>query len=377
MTKIMMLAGEASGDMHAAEVAEVLKDKLPGVELYGIAGPKMREQGVEVIAETETIAVMGFSEVLANFKLIKKVFKQTQQVLRERRPDLLILIDYPGFNLRMAKYAKSLGIKVLFYVSPQVWAWRQGRVKKIKACVDHMAVIFPFEKKFYDKYQVPATYVGCPLMDEIRFDLTKPQARDELHFAENDKVLALLPGSRKSVVEKLLPIMLSTAKKLCDEFSGLKVVIPVADTLSDEFMQQVLQDSEQTVQLVRKSNQQVIKAADAAICASGTATLETALLRTPMVVVYRMSFLSYQIIKRLIKIKHVSLCNIVAEKEVVKEMIQTNLTDDELFKETRRLLTDTKYQQRIQQDYDLVKANIGQAGAAKNVAQIALDLLAE
>lgn len=372
--QVLIIAGEASGDVHAAEVVHAMHEKGSELHFFGIAGPKMREQGVEALLKSEDISLMGFAEVVMNLGLVFSMYKTIKQALTERKPDLVILVDYPGFNLKVAKLAKSLGIKVLFYISPQLWAWRKGRIKQIKRYVDHMAVIFPFEESFYQQHGVPVTYVGCPLMDELDFSLTKTQAREQLGLNETKMTVTLLPGSRQAVVERGLPTMLAAGRLLVKQLGDIQFVLPVANTLSKEKLSTLCPDDLE-VKLVEKASYEAIKSADAVICSSGTATLETALLGAPMVVLYKMNAITYQIIKRLITIKNISLCNIVAEKTVVKELLQEQATPEAIAEEMKRLLTDVDYRTAMEAELTVIRERMGEPGAADKVAQLALSFL--
>ncbi|OGT31182.1 MAG: lipid-A-disaccharide synthase [Gammaproteobacteria bacterium RIFCSPHIGHO2_12_FULL_35_23] len=374
MKRVMIIAGEASGDMHAAQVVKVMHAKNSGLEFFGIAGPQMRAQGVEAIVKTETIAIMGFIEVLMNFKTIYHTYQKVKQALLQHKPDLLILVDYPGFNLKVAKLAKQCGIKVLYYISPQIWAWRQGRIKKIKQCVDMMAVVFPFELKFYEAHQVPVRYVGLPLFDELDFNLTQSQARTKLNLLPEVTTITLLPGSRSAVVTTLLPVMMDAVKLLKHQFSTLQFVLPIASTLSKEIFAAFI-PAELNIKLIEGQSQLAIKASDAVISTSGTSTLETALFGVPLVVIYKMNALSFQIIKRLIKIKMIALCNIVAEKPIVKELIQHQLTAEAIAEEIKRILTDKVYNSQLRTELAAVRFKLDKHGAAENVATLALSMM--
>lgn len=373
--KIMIVAGEASGDQRAAEVASELLTLNPTLSLYGIGGAHLRTAGVKTLVDVQELAVMGFIEPLKHLPRILQIFKQMKKSLQQERPDLLILVDYPGFNLRLAKVAKDLGIKVLFYISPQVWAWRQNRVKRIAKVVDHMAVIFPFEEKFYQGHNVPVTYVGHPLTQKIKHAPTMEIARDNLQLDRLKKVICLMPGSRLSEVEKLLPIMLQTAEKIAHERDDVQFVLALASTIEATQINALLETVSINVQLSNDSLE-AVSAADAVITASGTATLETALLNKPMVIVYKVSKLTAMIAKRLIKIPSISLCNIVAEKKVVRELLQEDASVENISQEIIHILKDEHYRQQIVNQLRTINSKLGDEEAAKNVANIALSMLA-
>lgn len=375
-TTIMIVAGEASGDQRGAEVADELLRSNPNLTLFGIGGTHMRAAGVNTVVDVQELAVMGFIEPLKHLPRILQIFKQMKKMLQQEQPGLLILVDYPGFNLRLAKVAKQLGIKVLFYISPQVWAWRQKRVKRIASVVDHMAVIFPFEEKFYQGHNVPVTYVGHPLTQKLKFAPSMLKAREKLQLSEQKKVVCLMPGSRLSEVEKLLPIMLQSASKIKAAVDNTQFILALASTIETSQISSLLKASNLDIQICNDS-QYAVSAADTVITASGTATLETALLNKPMVIVYKVSKLTAMIAKRLIKIPSISLCNIVAEKVVVKEFLQENATAENISLEIIKILKDAAYRQKMVNQLVEINAKLGDEQAARNVANVALSMLAD
>jgi lipid-A-disaccharide synthase len=372
--KIMIVAGEASGDQRGAEVAVELLKLDPTLSLFGIGGKEMRAASVDTVADVEQLAVMGFIEPLKHLPRILKIFKQMKNLLATEKPDLLILVDYPGFNLRLAKVAKSLGIKVLFYISPQVWAWRQNRVKKIAKVVDHMAVLFPFEEKFYQAHHVPVTYVGHPLTQKIKNAPSQTEARQQLTIADNQVVITLMPGSRHSEVEKLLPLMLQSAQQIAEQKANCQFVLALASTINRANIETQLNNFKLDV-MISDNSIIAVTAADAVITASGTATLETALLNKPMVIVYKVNKLSAAIAKRVIKIPHISLCNIVAEKGVVKEFLQENATADNITNEILQIINNESYHHTMLNDLKAINTKLGDMQAAENVARLAESML--
>ncbi len=372
---IMLVAGEASGDHRGAEVAVALLKKNPQLNLYGVGGDEMRQAGVTTIFDVSDLAVMGFVEPLMHLPKLLKIFRTLKTDLQRNKPSLLILIDYPGFNLRLAKAAKEIGIKVLFYISPQVWAWRQGRVKKIASVVDHMAVIFPFEEKFYQEHNVDVTYVGHPLSQTLPHEISKQEACQKLQLDEDLDYITLLPGSRTSEVERLLPEMLHATKLLHKQFPKLYFLLVVASTIPFEKIKQRVAEEHDYVQLVQKEAYQAIAASDLVITASGTATLETALLNRPMVIVYKVNRFTGWLAKKLIKIPYVSLCNIVAGKKIMPELLQEQATVENITNEVSMILKDKNNLQNLKDELSVVRANLGQLEAANNVAKVALDML--
>lgn len=372
----MLLAGEASGDQHGAEMALELLKSNPELKLTGMGSQEMKGAGVSVFFDSASIAVMGIVEIAKHWGDIKIAMKLVKQQLEETKPDLLVCIDYPEFNLKMANHAKSLGIKVLFYISPQVWAWRPKRVKKIGRRIDHMAVIFPFEVDFYQQHGIPVTYVGHPLVDTVPKALPLLDAQAEVNIPNKKITIGLFPGSRQSELERLLPTLLDSAELLAKQYQNeIQFVLPVAKTLDVKKIEESIKSSGVTVLLKEGHVHSVINSCDAIISCSGTVTLEIALLGVPLCVVYKMSWLSHQIMSRLMIIDHFSLVNIVAKQEIVKEMLQDQATPENIVKEVSRLINDKAYAQQVKKGLHDVKQRLGSGGGSKKVSQLALSLL--
>jgi lipid-A-disaccharide synthase len=373
--QIMIIAGEASGDQRGAEVATALLAHDSNLRLYGIGGEHMRAAGVETLVDVSQLAIMGFVEVIVHLPRIMKIFKFTKKLLLKRKPDLLILVDYPGFNLRLAKFAKQLNIKVLFYISPQVWAWRQHRVKKIAKVVDHMAVIFPFEKQFYQDHHVPVTYVGHPLTQKLKNKISQADARIKLDITPQQKMIALLPGSREGEINRILPELIKATELISARTPNSVFYLAIASTIQIENIKNAIKVSKANIKIGRGKTYEIISAADVVLTASGTATLETALLNKPMVTIYRVSSLTAFIVRKMIKIPYVSLCNIVAGEQVVVELLQDDATAENIAQETLHLLTDETYRRQMQAKLSSIETKLGDLQAADNVANIALNLL--
>lgn len=372
---IMVIAGEASGDAHAGRMISELKQLAPDLIVKGIGGDNMRNAGAEIIVDFSELAVMGLIEVLKRYREIKKIFNQMVALLKSERPDLLVLVDYPGFNLKLAKQAKKLGIPVLYYISPKVWAWRAGRVKTIKKVVDHMAVLFPFEVPIYEEAGVPVTCVGHPLVDAVQRRWTTKQAKTKIGVKFNQRVLGLFPGSRRSEVENLLPIMLEAAERIQQHHSNVDVVLPVALGLDMTTIDQILAKSNVPVKVVSGDFYQLTTACDAIVAASGTVTLEIALLGVPHFISYRVSPISYQILSRLVRIPYVGLCNIVTGKPLVLELLQNEVTAERLEEELTTLLKQKESKQHAEEVRKQVLSSLGPAGGARNAAQLVITLL--
>ena len=362
-SKLYFIAGEASGDLHAANLMQALVDRNDSLEFRFWGGDKMNAVAKKgLVRHINDLAFMGFIEVVMNLRTILGNISFCKKDIEEFKPDALVLIDYPGFNLRIAEWAKSKGIKVYYYISPQVWAWKQNRVHKIKKVVDHMYVILPFEKDFYKKFDFDVDYVGHPLLDETaKYDFDKTGKFAKKHNLDTRPILAILPGSRKQEVSKKLPIML----KAVENFDTHQIVIAGAPTLTEEFYKEFNQSTKiifgETYELLANSN--------TAVVTSGTATLETALFKVPQVVCYKGSQISYSIAKRLIKVKFISLVNLIMDKEVVKELIQKECNPAQIKEEVNRLIFDENYRNKVISSYDQLEEILGGGGASEKVAQ--------
>jgi lipid-A-disaccharide synthase len=374
---VFIVAGEASGDLHAANLCKELLKLDNSIQLEGMGGKNMRGAGVDVLYDNSKLAVVGIVEVLAKYRMIKGVLNQIQQHITASPPDLLILVDYQEFNQKLAAYAKAKGIKVLFYISPQVWAWRPKRVYKMARIVDQMAVIFPFEVPLYEKANVPVRYTGHPLVDEISIDKTTQQAREVLSLSDKTTV-GLFPGSRLGEIERLLPILIDTAQLLRKTKPDLQYVLPVASTLSkDDLAEYEPALIELNVSIVEDNTHDVIQACDCIIVASGTATLEIGLMNKPMVIFHKVAALSYFILRKLVHLTHIGLVNIVPGKEIVKEFIQHDATPEKLSQETLRILDDKNYNKTMRDELAKLRKLLGTGGGSKNVAVLAHEMLTQ
>lgn len=364
--KYYIIAGEASGDLHGSNLMKALKQKDPNAEFRFWGGDLMKAQGGTLVKHYRDLAFMGFLEVVMNLRTILNNIKFCKEDILNNRPDVIILVDYPGFNLRIARFAKELGIKVVYYISPQLWAWKEGRVEIIKKYVDEMMVILPFEEDFYRKHGVHSHFVGHPLLDAISDlkEITVEQFKAENGLNEKE-IIALLPGSRKQEVEKMLEIMLSVRP----HFKDYQFVIAGAPSLPKEFYQKYVDDN---VHFVSNKTYDLLRVSKAALVTSGTATLETALLNIPEVVCYRGSKVSYAIAKRLVKnINYISLVNLIMDREVVKELIQNDLNTRNLVEELRKIMKGEKREQ-VLNDYQLLREKLGGKGASAHAADVIL-----
>lgn len=373
MTKIMLIAGEASGDNHGAKVVEALKQLHPKIKCFGIGGQNMRAAGCDIIFDANLIAVVGLIEVIKHYSTIKRAWNTALTQLKEQKPDLLILIDYPGFNLRFAKKAKELGVKVLYYISPQIWAWHQSRIHKIKKYVDHMVVIFPFELKFYQDAQVPVSYFGNPIVEHVH-TIEQTLARQQLELDPTKIVIGLLPGSRKSELARLMPVLLNSAKALHQRYKDSQFVIPLASTLSEDDLRPYLANISLPVQLIKNNSQTTMAACNVLIGSSGTVTLEAAILGVPMVIIYKLNAFTYWLAKKLIKVKFIGLTNLLANKYVMPELIQMDANVSNIVKHVSQFIDDPVYLRQSKTDLDVVRTQLGLPGAAIQVAELALQL---
>ena len=373
----MVVVGEASGDAHAARVITALKQRAPKIKVSGIGGEKLRAAGMEINIDFSELAVMGLVEVLKRYRHLKNVFNQMVERLKTHRPDLLVLVDYPGFNLKLAKEAKKLGIPVAYYISPKVWAWRKGRVKTIQRVVDKMLVLFPFEVPLYEQAGVAVNCVGHPLVDAVKRTLTTAQAKESLGIEKDNKVIGLFPGSRRSEVEMLLPIMIQAAERIKQQQPDIQVVMPLAPGLSKEILAPILLASRLPVQVVEGEFYELTSACDAIVAASGTVTLEIALLGVPHFICYRVSPVTYKILRRLVRIPYVGLCNIVTNKALITEVLQDDVTVQRLEEELHDRLNRADQQAVAEDIRQQVLAALGPSGGADNAAAQLLAMLSE
>lgn len=375
--RVMIVAGEASGDIYGAGLVRAVHATDPAAVFFGIGGPRMRESGCEILVDSADMAVVGLVEVLKHFDVIASAFLKLKKILLEDPPELLILIDYPGFNLRLAKVAKKVGVKVLYYISPQIWAWRQGRVKKIKRLVDHMAVILPFEAPFYEQAGVPVSFVGHPMADLVEVSLNRDQAAASFCLDHTRKIAGLFPGSRKSEVSRLLPVIIDAARLLHQRFPDLQFVLPLASTLTEADLAPWLVGSGLPIIIVRERIHDLIRACDAIVSVSGTVTLEIALVGTPLLIIYKLSPFTFQLAKRMVKVEYIGLCNIVAGESVAKELIQDDASPAQIAAEIGALLSDEGYAALSRGKLARVRERLGGGGADRRMAELVGQMVAQ
>jgi lipid-A-disaccharide synthase len=377
--QIGIVAGEASGDLHGSLLVEALQRSGRPLQFFGLGGPRLGQRGVEMVYPPP-LNVVGFTEVFLRFKQIFRAYQGMKQALVKRKTDLLILIDYPDLNLRLARFARDQRIPVLFYISPQVWAWRTGRVKTIRRTVDRMAVILPFEEEFFKARGLKVDFVGHPLLDLLPpgTGLPKPGA-EGAGPADGRQRVGLLPGSRPAEVQRILPVLLETARRLAEEFPGrLEFLLPLAPTLEARAVRALTDPYGERgvpLRLLTGPEREEWKRSDLALVASGTVTLEAALWGVPTIIVYKVSPVNYWIAKRLIQVPYIGLVNWVAGKKIVSELIQDQATPEALTAEARSLLTDAGRRADLQWELGRVREKIGGPGASERVARIALEMM--
>ncbi len=375
--KVMMVAGEASGDLHGAHLLEALCKIDPHVHCFGMGGDALHRAGMTLVYHHRSFSVVGITEVFLKLRVILKALRELKQSLDRERPDLVILVDFPDFNFRLAKAAHKRGIPVLYYISPQVWAWRPGRVKLISKWVRKMIVFFPFEVPIYKAAGVDVEWVGHPLLDIVRPSLSRKEALQKFNLSPERPIVALLPGSRESEIEKLLSTLLVSAQLLQREIPTLQFVIPLASGMSREVLSPWVRESPIPVKVVEGLTYDVMNVADLLITASGTATLEGAILGRPMVIIYRVSPLSYWIGRMLVRVDHIGMVNLVAGKGLMPELLQKDANPERIAAESLPILKDPALRRQMTEGTEEVRRNLGEPGAVGRAASIVHSLLNE
>ena len=369
----MIVAGEASGDQHGANLVKAIQKRRNDLIFCGIGGQALKAAGVEILVDAAALAVVGITEVLSKIPNLINGLRTCKRLLHKRRPDLLILIDFPDFNLRVAAFARKLGIRVLYYISPQIWAWRPGRVRKIGARVNHVAVILPFEEQFYKAHGIPVTFVGHPLLDSLSL------ATDTSCFAETNakQVVGLLPGSRDKEVRHHIPAMLGAAALLKEQLPGIKFLLSIAPGLKEDDVRAIVRQHRLNVEveLVTGGIEAIFKQSDLVVAASGTVTLEAAIACKPMVIIYKVSPTSYWLGRALIRVKYISLANLIADEAVVPELIQDEASAKNIAATVIDMLTDTQKMEHIKGRLKKIRHALGGAGASDRTADIAIQLM--
>lgn len=370
---IVVVSGEESGDQHASELIKDFKTKYPAAHFSGIGGRHMKNAGCELIYDLASHGVTGFSEVFMHLRILKKALTTIKQHIKKHKPDLLILVDCPSFNLRVAKYAKrSLGLRILYYISPQIWAWKAGRIHLIRECIDRMAVIFPFEKTIYEKAGVPVNFVGHPLVDKVKpSNESVDSLISELGLPIGKKIIALLPGSRSHEIQRHMPVLNKTIQQLTNTYDNLHFVIPVAGTVNPLKITSCLSpENAQRVTLIKGRAIDVVSCSHFVIVASGTASLECALLEKPMCIIYKSSFLTYLAASRLIKVQYLGLCNLLSNRMIVPELLQYDLNTSELSQLAEHFLNEHQARFAIVERLKYLKHSLSSSNADCTLLQL-------
>ena len=370
---VTILAGEASGDQHGAKLVSAMQKKAPSLFFCGMGGDALRRAGVRIVVEASELTVVGITEVFVKIPAILKGRAKIKKLLITLKPDLLILIDFPDFNLHIAAIAKKLDIPVLYYISPQIWAWRQGRVKRISRLVGHMAVILPFEQRFYKEHNVPVTFVGHPLLDE-----NLPAAEPDMNVGPNiPTVIGLVPGSRDIEIIRHLPVMLDSANILTERLGQVDFIISHAPSVEHKRIQAVIEGHplRAKVEVISDGVEKVFECCDAIVAASGTVTLQAAIYGIPMVIIYKVSPVSAWLGKALIRVPNVGLVNLVAGRELVPELLQENATGDNIARAIQKMLKDEKEFNHLKHQLITLRDMLGGGGASERVADLALQML--
>ncbi len=374
----MIVAGESSGDLHGSNLIKAADRLCPDLSFFGVGGPRMEMAGCQIVIPSDELSVMGVVEVVKQLPRIYRHFHQLKKILKGTcRPDLLVLIDFPDFNLRLAKVAKSLGIPVLYYITPKVWAWRRGRAMTIAENTDHLALIFPFEPEIFRPLGVAVDYVGNPLLDEFVENPPTGDLRDKLGISKDDQVVGIFPGSRNSEVQNIFTSLVETMKLIHIRRPQVKFLLPVAPSLPREVFEMRLAQTGLPIHLLDENIYEVATACNAVLTVSGTVTLQLTLVGTPMAILYKISPLSYEIGKRLVKIRYAGLTNIVAGREIVREFIQDAAEPSAMCNEMIRLLEDDSYSSTVRENLNEVKQLLGSPGCSERVVGIIDNLLAK
>jgi len=376
MKKILIIAGEASSDMHAGNLIREMRLLDRDISFFGLGGKSMKEAGVDLHDNIVRLAFIGPGGLFKHYLQLKKIYNSLCGRLKQNPPDLAILIDYAEFNLRVAKKLKALGVPVIYYVSPQIWAWGLWRVKTIRRLVNKMLVFFRFEETLYKKYDVDVEFVGHPLLNMVKTTAGKEDIIEKFGIEKNVKIVGLLPGSRKSEIKNILPIMLESSKILLKR-SNLKIkfILPLADTIDKRSVEWFTKRSGIDIMIIEDETYNAIAICDCAMVTSGTATLETALLNVPMAIIYKTNFLTYILTKKLIKLPYIGLVNVVSEKHLVPEFLQYGATPDKIAGYIEKLLIDVKLVNYLKQEFLTLKNSLGSPGATKRAAKEIIDFL--
>ena len=377
MRRVLILSGEASGDLHGASLAEELRNQCPDITLEGIGGPRMVAAGVRMIESIERLDIIGIPTISELNRAIS-VYRKLSRYIRSNRFDVVVFIDNPGLNLRLARVAKESGHRTIYYIAPQIWAWNEARIQKLQKYVDKLLVILPFEEDYFRKAGIDCKFVGHPIIENLKTQYDSAALRQEFEIRENVKVIGLLPGSRKSEVQRLLPIMIEAAQLICQRNSmaqsNYEFVLAQASSIPNKLIAEFLKYSKIPIRVIRDRSLETIALCDAVLVASGTATMQTALIGKPMAIVYRVSKLTYQISKRLIKVRWIGLANLIAGRQIANELIQDQLTPDNLAREAVSLLDPAKARDAVEISHEL-RRTFGSSRASVRAATEIVNLI--
>jgi len=372
MPRILSVTGEASGDLHGAHLVKELKGLSPSLQVVGIGGASMRAAGAELVKDIPQLDVMGLIGLSAVKAMLQRIVR-IRRLIKSERWDLVVLIDNPGLNFHFARVAKACGLKVLYYIAPQVWAWRKGRMRWIQRRVDHVLAILPFEEPLYNQAGVRCTFVGNPLLDEVAPSYDRQALRRQFGLKHDGPVIGLFPGSRKGELHEHMPLLLDTVKRLAERHPAMQFILAQASSIPDQLLNEMLRDSPVPIRVFRDQASEVMAASDLLVVKSGTSTLQAAVVGTPMVLFYRApSWITYQLARRLIRVSWIGLANLVAGREIVPELIHHEATPERLVQETERLLTDARAYEDMKAALSSVREALGRPGASRRAAEAVL-----
>lgn len=372
MPRILIVTGEASGDLHGAHLVKELKELSPSLQVVGIGGASMRAAGAELVKDIPQLDVMGLIGLSAVKAMLQRIFR-IRRLIQGERWDLVVLIDNPGLNFHFARVAKACGLRVLYYIAPQVWAWRQGRMRWIQRRVDHVLAILPFEEPLYKQAGVRCTFVGNPLLDEVAPSYDRQALRRQFGLKNDGPVIGLFPGSRKGELHEHMPLLLETVKRLAERHPAVQFILAQASSIQDQLLNELLRNSPVPIRVFRNQASEVMAASDLLVVKSGTSTLQAAVVGTPMVLFYRApSWITYQLARRLIRVPWIGLANLVAGRGIVPELIHHEATPERLVQETERLLTDARAYEDMKVALSSVRQALGRPGASRRAAEAVL-----
>ncbi len=369
--RLVVIAGEESGDKHAAVFIQQLRQRIPNLEVSGIGGKHMQDAGAQLVSDLASYGVTGTTEIIRHFRILRRAYRNIQIHLASHKPDLLVLVDFPGFNIRLAKFAKQkLGLRIIYYISPQIWAWKASRIHTLRQNVDHMAVILPFEKNIYANAGVRVSFVGHPLTDTVKDCLDIKRARKELNIPQEKRILALLPGSRKHEIELHLPTFIECAQNLLKQIPHLHLVVPIARTLNPDLVTHYFKNLSLPVTFIIDQAIKTVSCSDYVIVASGTASLECALLKKPMCIVYKTSLITYLAASQLIKVKYIGLCNLLQNAMIVPELLQYDFNSAELTRTMLDLMTDQPAAERMTKRLEQLQHSLSQQQSDCTISEL-------